>query len=89
MYVSKQYYVVVKITCCYAQVYEDIRDRHFSNVFGFLSAKAKELQAGYDVSSHLRFTFFGGPSNQMIPTMSPSDVWLSTRVVWEIYYSQP
>ena len=32
------------------QVYEEIRDRHFSNVFGFLSAKAKELQAGYDVS---------------------------------------
>ena len=32
------------------QVFEEIRDRHFSNVFGFLSAKAKELQAGYDVS---------------------------------------
>ncbi len=31
------------------QVYAEIRDRHFSNVFGFLSAKAKELQAGYDV----------------------------------------
>ncbi|XP_074650105.1 vacuolar protein sorting-associated protein 33B-like [Tubulanus polymorphus] len=30
------------------EVYEEIRNRHFSNVSGFLSAKAKELQTGYD-----------------------------------------
>lgn len=30
------------------RVFEDIRDRHFSNVFGYLGAKAKELQSGYD-----------------------------------------
>ncbi len=35
------------------QVYEEIRGRHFSNVFGFLSGKAKELQAGYDVCKML------------------------------------
>lgn len=31
------------------QIYKEIRDRHFTNVFGFLSLKAKELQVGYDV----------------------------------------
>lgn len=30
------------------EVYEEIRNRHFSNVFSFLSGKAKELQVGYD-----------------------------------------
>ena len=32
------------------QVYDEIRNRHISNVFGFLSATAKDLQQGYDVS---------------------------------------
>ncbi|ESN90080.1 hypothetical protein HELRODRAFT_91072 [Helobdella robusta] len=30
------------------KIYSEIRDRHFSNVSSFLSAKAKELQQGYD-----------------------------------------
>lgn len=29
-------------------IFEDIRDRHFSNVSCYLSSKAKELQTGYD-----------------------------------------
>jgi len=32
------------------QVYEEIRNRHFSDVSSFLSEKAKALQSGYDVS---------------------------------------
>ena len=32
------------------KVFCDIRDRHFSNVFGYLSQKAKDVQSGYDVS---------------------------------------
>jgi len=32
------------------QMYEEIRNRHFSNVSSFLSDKAKALQTGYDVS---------------------------------------
>ena len=38
------------LLCRLFQVYQDIRDRHFSNVFTYLSAKAKDLQSGYDVS---------------------------------------
>ncbi|XP_064620988.1 vacuolar protein sorting-associated protein 33B-like [Lineus longissimus] len=30
------------------EVFEEIRNRHFSNVFGYLGAKARELQSGYD-----------------------------------------
>lgn len=33
-----------------SKVFCDIRDRHFSNVFGYLSQKAKDVQSGYDVS---------------------------------------
>ena len=32
------------------EVYHDIRDRHFSNVFSYLSGKAKAIQTGFDVS---------------------------------------
>jgi len=35
------------------KVFCDIRDRHFSNVFGYLSQKAKEVQSGYDKRQHL------------------------------------
>lgn len=38
---------------CVLQIFEDIRDRHFSNVSCYLSSKAKELQTGYDVSCML------------------------------------
>ena len=38
------------LLCC-QKVFCDIRDRHFSNVFGYLSQKAKEVQSGYDVST--------------------------------------
>ena len=31
------------------QIYTEIRDRHFSSVFPFLSSKAKELQAIHEV----------------------------------------
>ncbi|CAB4006211.1 vacuolar sorting-associated 33B-like, partial [Paramuricea clavata] len=31
------------------EIYKEIRDRHFTNVFGFLSLKAKQLQVGYDI----------------------------------------
>ena len=31
------------------QVFNEIRNEHFSNVFGFLSQKARNLQAQYDV----------------------------------------
>ncbi|XP_046857548.1 vacuolar protein sorting-associated protein 33B-like [Xenia sp. Carnegie-2017] len=34
-------------------VYKEIRDRHFTNVFPFLSLKAKQLQVGYDKRNHL------------------------------------
>ena len=34
---------------CYEQMYEEIRNRHFSNVSSFLSEKARALQTGYDV----------------------------------------
>ncbi|XP_039258945.2 vacuolar protein sorting-associated protein 33B-like [Styela clava] len=30
------------------EIFQEIRDRHFTNVFQFLSVKAKEVQAGYD-----------------------------------------
>ncbi|CAH1254379.1 VPS33B [Branchiostoma lanceolatum] len=36
------------------EVFRAIRDRHFSNVFGFLSAKAKELQTSYDKRHNLK-----------------------------------
>lgn len=32
------------------QVFNEIRNEHFSNVFGFLSQKARNLQTAYDVS---------------------------------------
>lgn len=35
------------------KVFCDIRDRHFSNVFGYLSQKTKEVQSGYDKRQHL------------------------------------
>ncbi|KAL9987004.1 hypothetical protein ACROYT_G001238 [Oculina patagonica] len=35
------------------KVFCDIRDRHFSNVFGYLSQKAKDVQSGYDKRQHL------------------------------------
>lgn len=35
------------------KVFCDIRDRHFSNVFGYLSQKAKNVQSGYDKRQHL------------------------------------
>nr|XP_058972438.1 vacuolar protein sorting-associated protein 33B-like isoform X4 [Pocillopora verrucosa] len=34
-------------------VFCDIRDRHFSNVFGYLSQKAKDVQSGYDKRQQL------------------------------------
>ncbi|XP_013390151.2 vacuolar protein sorting-associated protein 33B-like [Lingula anatina] len=30
------------------EIFEEIRNRHFTNVFSFLSGKAKEVQSGYD-----------------------------------------
>lgn len=33
------------------QVFAEIRNEHFTNVFGFLSQKARNLQAQYDVSA--------------------------------------
>ena len=35
------------------QMYEEIRNRHFSNVSSFLSEKARALQTGYDVSLYM------------------------------------
>lgn len=35
------------------QVFSDIRDRHFSNVVGYLSQKAKDVQSGYDKRQNL------------------------------------
>ncbi|XP_067016760.1 vacuolar protein sorting-associated protein 33B-like isoform X1 [Acropora muricata] len=35
------------------KVFSEIRDRHFSNVLGYLSQKAKEVQSGYDKRQHL------------------------------------
>ncbi|KAI8788981.1 vacuolar protein sorting-associated protein 33B [Biomphalaria glabrata] len=35
------------------EIYTQIRDRHFSNVFSYLSAKAKELQALYNKKNNL------------------------------------
>jgi len=40
------------------QVFNEIRNEHFSNVFGFLSQKAKNLQTAYDVSVHCRWLVF-------------------------------
>ena len=34
---------------CFEQMFEEIRNRHFSNVSSFLSEKARALQTGYDV----------------------------------------
>ncbi|XP_077989380.1 vacuolar protein sorting-associated protein 33B-like [Glandiceps talaboti] len=34
-------------------IFEDIRNKHFSHVFSHLSTKAKQLQAGYDKRHHL------------------------------------
>ncbi|XP_064608476.1 vacuolar protein sorting-associated protein 33B-like [Liolophura sinensis] len=36
------------------ELYNEVRDRHFSNVFGFLSSKAKEVQTGYDKRHDLK-----------------------------------
>ncbi|XP_071112864.1 vacuolar protein sorting-associated protein 33B-like [Haliotis cracherodii] len=36
------------------EVYRVIRDRHFSNVFTYLSSKTKELQTGYDKKKDLK-----------------------------------
>lgn len=35
---------------CFLQVFNQIRNEHFSSVFGFLSQKSRNLQAQYDVS---------------------------------------
>ncbi|XP_070542107.1 vacuolar protein sorting-associated protein 33B-like isoform X2 [Ptychodera flava] len=35
------------------KIYEEIRNRHFSHVFSYLSSKARELQAGYDKRHNL------------------------------------
>jgi len=37
---------------CFEQMYEEIRNRHFSNVSSFLSEKARALQTGYDVRTY-------------------------------------
>ncbi|ELU18869.1 hypothetical protein CAPTEDRAFT_133058 [Capitella teleta] len=42
------------ILTCSDSVYEEIRNRHFSGVFSFLSGKAKELQSGYDKRHDLK-----------------------------------
>lgn len=36
-----------------SQVFNEIRNEHFSNVFGFLSQKARNLQTAYDVGFNL------------------------------------
>lgn len=41
-----------------SQVFNEIRNEHFSNVFGFLSQKARNLQAQYDVRLRARALFF-------------------------------
>ncbi len=41
--------------CLIHQVFNEIRNEHFSNVFGFLSQKAKNLQTAYDVSACYRW----------------------------------
>jgi len=38
------------LRCGVSQVFSEIRNEHFSNVFGFLSQKARNLQTAYDVS---------------------------------------
>lgn len=35
---------------CFLQIFSQIRNEHFSSVFGFLSQKSRNLQAQYDVS---------------------------------------
>lgn len=37
------------LACISLQVFSEIRNEHFSNVFGLLSQKARNLQAQYDV----------------------------------------
>lgn len=44
--------------CLIHQVFSEIRNEHFSNVFGFLSQKAKNLQTAYDVSACCRWHVF-------------------------------
>ena len=44
-----------------SQVFSEIRNEHFSNVFGFLSQKARNLQAQYDVRPVCLFAFFSAP----------------------------
>jgi hypothetical protein len=38
-------------------VFEEVRNEHFSNVFRYLGAKARALQSGYDVSFTLRVLY--------------------------------
>ncbi|XP_041371533.1 vacuolar protein sorting-associated protein 33B-like [Gigantopelta aegis] len=45
---------VKKLLTSHDEIYEQIRNRHFSNVFGYLSNKAKELQVGYDKKNSLK-----------------------------------
>lgn len=40
------------------KVFNEIRNEHFSNVFGFLSQKARNLQAQYDVRPVPLLAFF-------------------------------
>jgi len=44
------------------KVFNEIRNEHFSNVFGFLSQKARNLQAQYDVRLQARAPLFCFPS---------------------------
>jgi len=36
------------------EVFNDIRDKHFTSVFSFLSGKAKDVQSGYDKSKSMK-----------------------------------
>lgn len=49
------------------QVFNEIRNEHFSNVFGFLSQKAKNLQTAYDVGGASHVTRYSGSFHYQPP----------------------
>lgn len=67
------------------QVFSEIRNEHFSNVFGFLSQKSRSLQAQYDVSVTLgcrmpvALSLTARPPSPCSPSCSGAEAWTSNR----------
>lgn len=67
------------------QVFSQIRNEHFSSVFGFLSQKSRNLQAQYDVSVTLvwgmpaALSLAAGPPPPCSPSRSGAGAWTSSR----------